>query len=206
MGVEKRTFCCFPCRSVAIFRFADFACVVLRAVRLICWMPDWFGLFVAGGVFIVCPSCAMTPQLRFKTLLTSGNADMRSTRRDLSSRTPQPQVKNPEGISTYNSTTTCAFTRKECTSLLLLLHMWSWLTSLSFNFCWRATGSCGNLSFPTLALTSQHVISHSASIECIEWWPIRHYLDELIGQWNVSNSVYKPRWRWLCRCLYSKMI
>ena len=26
------------------------ACVVLRAVRLICWMPDWLGLFVVCGV------------------------------------------------------------------------------------------------------------------------------------------------------------
>ena len=38
MGVEKRSFCCFACRSVVIFRMVGVACVVLRAVRLICWM------------------------------------------------------------------------------------------------------------------------------------------------------------------------
>ena len=32
------------------FRMVGVACVMLRAVQLICWMPDWFGLFVVGGV------------------------------------------------------------------------------------------------------------------------------------------------------------
>ena len=42
-------------------------CVAFRAVRLICSMPDWLGLFVVGGVDCL-SSCAMTPQLRFKEL------------------------------------------------------------------------------------------------------------------------------------------
>ena len=32
------------------FRMVGVACVVLRAVRLICWMPDCLGPFVVGGV------------------------------------------------------------------------------------------------------------------------------------------------------------
>ena len=42
--------------------------------------------------------------------------NIRSIRRDLSSRTPQPQVQYPVGNSTYNSTITCVLARKECNS------------------------------------------------------------------------------------------
>ena len=45
MGVEKRNFLLFSCRSVAIF---GWSVLMLRALGLICQMPDWFGLLAVG--------------------------------------------------------------------------------------------------------------------------------------------------------------
>ena len=49
------------------FRMVGVVCAMLRAVGLICWMPDWFGLFIVGGVSSsVLSVLCVTALLRFK--------------------------------------------------------------------------------------------------------------------------------------------